>query len=126
MRTAIYGVVALGIASLLEAEKHRPNERHQRAFAGFVRPVKYVESRIQRSPFLIGPNSESINVDVLNSHRARTRGANRCQAQLRVGSTHIIWHHRLAAFLCGGIVASEFLLNARGFHGPRVRVRLAS
>ena len=70
MRATIDRVVALGIAPLLEAEKHRPNERHQRAFAGFVRPVKYVESRIQRSPVLIGPDSESINVDVFNSHCA--------------------------------------------------------
>src|SRR5206468_8071199 len=43
-------------------------ERHQRALPGFVRTVKYVSARPQRSPVLIRPYSEPINVDVLNSH----------------------------------------------------------
>src|SRR5438093_4233482 len=69
MRPAVYRIVALGITAFFESEKHGPNERHQRALSGFVRPVKYVQSRPpQRSPVLIRPYSETINVDVLNSH----------------------------------------------------------
>ena len=68
MRTAIYGVVALGAPALLEAEKHGTNECHQGTFAGLVRPVKYVESWMERSPVLIRPDSESIDVNVLDSH----------------------------------------------------------
>ena len=69
MRTAIYGVVALGAPALLEAEKHGTNECHQGTFAGLVRPVKYVESWMERSPILIRPDSESIDVNILDSHR---------------------------------------------------------
>src|SRR5215471_10632454 len=73
MRSSLDRFVTPCASPFLETKKHRADKRHQRALAGFVRTIEHVQSRIQRSPVLIVPDSETVNLDMFNFHRVHWR-----------------------------------------------------
>src|SRR5437016_2439480 len=68
MGSAVERFVSFGASPLLEAEEHGTDECHERALAGFVGAVKDVESGRKRPPVLVVPHSETVNVNILDSH----------------------------------------------------------
>src|SRR5262245_51746842 len=60
--------VAFRRPSLLKAEKHRTDKRHERALARFIRSVKHVEAGTDWFPGLVVPDAETVNMDTFNSH----------------------------------------------------------
>src|SRR5262245_54897207 len=69
--------VAFGRPSLLKAEKHRTDKRHERALARFIRSVKHIEAGTDWFPGLVVPDAETINMDTFNSH-AMDQASNGC------------------------------------------------
>ena len=68
VRSAIHRLVAFRTSPFLESEQHGTKERHERALACFVRPVEDVQSAAERTPGFVVPDSETIDVDVFDSH----------------------------------------------------------
>jgi hypothetical protein len=68
VRAAIHRFLTLRAAAFFETKEHRPDKRHERALAGLIRAMKNIQTWIERSPGLVVPDPESIDMDVFNSH----------------------------------------------------------
>src|SRR5579884_2499267 len=68
MSAAVERLVAADASTPIETKEHCTNEGHERTFAGFIRPKEDVQAGGQRFPIAIGPNAESVDMNVIDLH----------------------------------------------------------